>query len=52
MESTCEVGKVNVSATTYESVKDHPGLSFTARGEIEVKGKGKMPMWYVAKKSA
>lgn len=47
MESTCEVGKVNVSITTYESIKNHTDLSFTERGNIGVKGKGKLKMWYV-----
>ena len=45
MESSGAPGKVNVSNTTYEMVKDR--FAFEFRGEIEAKGKGKMPMYYV-----
>jgi class 3 adenylate cyclase len=38
-ESSCEVGKVNISETTYELVKDQ--FACTYPGEIEAKGKGK-----------
>ena len=44
MESSGEVGKVNISESTYELVKDIPiaiGINFEYRGEIEAKGKGK-----------
>ncbi len=45
MESSGEPGKVNISQTTYDEVKDffvcHP------RGKIEAKGKGVMAMYFV-----
>jgi len=47
MESSGEVGRVNISAGTYALVKDEPGLSFTPRGKVEVKGKGEMEMYFV-----
>lgn len=43
MESSGEVGKVNVSEELYLAVKDI--FSFSYRGEIEAKGKGKMKMY-------
>ncbi|HPF90556.1 MAG: hypothetical protein H6592_00840 [Flavobacteriales bacterium] len=47
MESTGDIGRVNISSATYELVKEVPGLVFTARGEVEVKGKGRMEMYFV-----
>jgi len=47
MESSGEVGRVNISAGTYALVKDEPGLSFMPRGKVEVKGKGEMEMYFV-----
>jgi class 3 adenylate cyclase len=47
MESNSEVGKINVSAQTYELIKDE--FICTPRGYIEVKGKGKMQMYFVEK---
>ncbi len=51
MESSGEVGKVNISETTYQYVKDVPGLHFTPRGMIEAKGKGQMMMYFVSRES-
>jgi class 3 adenylate cyclase/lipopolysaccharide biosynthesis regulator YciM len=45
MESSGEVGKVNISETTFDIVKDH--FSCEYRGEIEAKGKGKIKMYFV-----
>ena len=45
MESSGEVGQVNISQTTYELVKTK--FDFTFRGELEAKGKGKLPMYFV-----
>ncbi|MCF8427825.1 MAG: hypothetical protein K9I36_13895, partial [Bacteroidia bacterium] len=45
MESTSEVGKINISETTYELIKND--FDCTPRGEIEAKGKGKVPMYFV-----
>jgi adenylate cyclase len=46
MESSGEVGKVNISESTYELVKNQFTCEF--RGEIEAKGKGKMGMYFVS----
>ena len=48
MESSGEVGKVNISEATYQHVKDNPDLVFTSRGKIAAKGKGEMEMYFVA----
>lgn len=45
MEQHGEVGKVNISAATYELVKDSFQCSF--RGELEAKHKGRMGMYFV-----
>lgn len=45
MESSCEVGKVNISGTTYELVKDK--FKCVYRGKIEAKRKGEIDMFYV-----
>jgi class 3 adenylate cyclase len=45
MEQNSEAGKINISQTTYELVNDQFNCEF--RGEIEVKGKGAMKMYYV-----
>ncbi len=45
MESSGEVGKVNISGTTYELVKDKFNCEY--RGEIAAKGKGQLKMYYV-----
>ncbi len=45
MESSGAVGKVNISEATYELVKDAFRCEY--RGEIEVKGKGKLGMYFV-----
>jgi class 3 adenylate cyclase len=49
MESSGEVGQVNISANTYALVKDIPGLAFTPRGKIQAKGKGEMEMYFVGR---
>jgi class 3 adenylate cyclase len=51
MESSGEVGKVNISQTTYEILKDDSDFTFENRGKIEAKGKGVLKMWFVSKKS-
>jgi class 3 adenylate cyclase/FixJ family two-component response regulator len=45
MESSGEVGQINVSASTYERIKDK--FTCTFRGEIEAKNKGKVGMYFV-----
>ncbi len=47
MESSGEVGQVNISESTYALVKDEPGLMFTPRGKVQAKGKGEMEMFFV-----
>jgi class 3 adenylate cyclase len=49
MESNSEIGKVNISQFTYEKLKEDPDFEFESRGMIEVKGKGKMGMWFVTR---
>jgi class 3 adenylate cyclase len=48
MESSGEVGKVNISESTFALVKDQFFCEF--RGEIEAKGKGKLGMYFVSAK--
>ncbi|MCF8450607.1 MAG: tetratricopeptide repeat protein [Taibaiella sp.] len=45
MEQNCEAGKINISETTYELVKNK--FSCEYRGEVEAKGKGVMKMYFV-----
>ena len=45
MESSGEAGKINISGSTYEIVKDKFKTKY--RGEIETKGKGMMQMYFV-----
>ena len=45
MESTGMVGKVNISESTYQLVKDDFNCEY--RGEVEAKGKGKVKMYFV-----
>jgi len=49
MESNGAVGKINISESTYNLVKDD--FDFEHRGEIETKGKGKINMYFVEPKS-
>lgn len=46
MESKGESGKVNISQSTYNLLKDDSQFSFFYRGKIEVKGKGELDMWF------
>lgn len=45
MESNSEIGKINISAATYELVKMHFHCSY--RGKISAKGKGEIEMYFV-----
>ena len=45
MESSGEVGRVNISGTTYEIVKDN--FNCIHRGKIEAKNKGQIDMYFV-----
>ena len=48
MESNSEAGKINVSENTYELVKNDFDCDY--RGEIDVKNKGMMKMYFVKSK--
>lgn len=50
MESSGEPGKINISETTYEILKADAAYTFEPRGKLDVKGKGKMDMYFVSKK--
>lgn len=45
MESNSEAGKINISQTTYELVRDK--FTCTYRGELEAKNKGRLRMYFV-----
>ena len=49
MESSGEIGKVNISEDTYRLLKEYKDLEFQSRGAIEAKGKGKINMYFVNK---
>jgi class 3 adenylate cyclase len=48
MESASEEGKINIAENTYERIKDH--FECEARGNIAVKNRGKLNMYYVLSK--
>jgi class 3 adenylate cyclase len=50
MESSGDIGKVNVSGTTYELIKEH--YDCTHRGKIAAKNKGDIDMYFVESSSA
>ncbi|HET8963652.1 MAG TPA: adenylate/guanylate cyclase domain-containing protein [Chitinophagales bacterium] len=47
MESNGEVGKVNISQSTFNLIKDNPEFIFKSRGIINAKGKGDLKMYFV-----
>ncbi len=49
MESSCEAGKINVSENTYQLIKDK--FDFEKRGELPVKNRGKIGMYYMFRKN-
>ncbi len=51
MESNGEIGKVNISKSTYDLVKDEAEFNFDFRGMISVKGKGELEMYFVGRSS-
>jgi len=48
MESNSETGKINISENTYTLIKDKFECEY--RGELEVKNKGMMKMYFVNSK--
>jgi class 3 adenylate cyclase len=58
MESNGEVGKINISQATYEQLikssdekAEYPEFIFESRGMIDAKGKGKINMYFVSKRT-
>ncbi len=47
MESSGEVGQVNISESTYALVKNEAAFAFTPRGKVQAKGKGELEMYFV-----
>jgi class 3 adenylate cyclase/PAS domain-containing protein len=45
MESSGSPGKVNISDTTYDLIKEY--FDFTYRGEVDAKNKGKIKMYFI-----
>jgi adenylate cyclase len=45
MESSCEPGKINISRSTYELIKDFYDCEY--RGQLDVKGMGEIDMFFV-----
>ena len=61
MESSGEVGQVNISEATYTLVREVKevvegrevnAFAFTPRGKVQAKGKGEMEMYFVAVQQA
>ncbi len=50
LESACAIGKVNISQTTYERVKEQ--FDCVPRGKVAVKGKGELDMFFVEKRAS
>lgn len=47
MESSGDIGRVNISQATYELIKEEKRFDFENRGKIAAKGKGEMNMFFV-----
>lgn len=47
LESNGQAGKINISQTTYQLLKDMDEFRFESRGKIKAKGKGEIDMWFV-----
>ena len=52
MESSCEVGKVNISDTTHQLLCGEDEFKFESRGKIEAKSLGQVDMYYVDYKTS
>jgi len=46
MEQYGAVGEINLSSTLFQVLEEEPGFKFEYRGDIEVKGKGKLGMYF------
>jgi adenylate cyclase len=51
MESSGEIGKVNISDVVYQKLKTNDGYIFENRGKIMAKGKGEVDMYFVEHKT-
>jgi class 3 adenylate cyclase len=51
LETNCLPGKINISQSTYELLKDDSDFEFERRGKISTKGKGEIEMWFVSLKN-
>jgi PAS domain S-box-containing protein len=51
MESNGEAGKIHISESTFQLLKKDANFELMKRGEIEVKGKGKMTTYWVQSKN-
>jgi adenylate cyclase len=49
MESSGEVGRVNISEITYNLLNSDSDFTFESRGKIKAKGKGEIEMYFVTK---
>ena len=49
IENSGEAGRVNISRSTYEMIKDDPIFKFHSRGKVATRGKGEIEMWFVEK---
>lgn len=47
MESSGQVGKVNISEATHKFLEHQTDLAFESRGKVEAKGKGEIEMYFV-----
>ena len=53
MESSGEVGQVNISESTYALLREQAGslFHFTPRGKVQAKGTGELEMYFVRRSS-
>ncbi len=47
MESSSDIGRVNISESTYQQLQNYDVFEFEHRGALEAKGKGKINMYFV-----
>jgi len=50
IESTGEVGEVNISHSTYLHIQNEPEFIFEHRGKLNAKGKGEIDMYFARRK--
>ncbi|MDW3646062.1 MAG: adenylate/guanylate cyclase domain-containing protein [Bacteroidia bacterium] len=51
MESSGEIDRINISASTYDLLKEEKDFNFLSRGKVFAKGKGEMEMFFVERRS-